>query len=83
MDNALYALAVARKAYNVQVHDDLVFADEASNNAEECSNSDNPDEEGHHTHDYPDDTSGSNTSTGDKSGRTSFSSDEDPGWRNE
>ncbi|CAL5222489.1 g4863 [Coccomyxa viridis] len=67
----------------VYVHDDLVFANEASDSADECYDSDNPDEEGHHTHDYPDESSGNEASTGDKDSGSSDSSDEQPDWRDE
>ena len=65
------------------MHDDLVFADEASDSADESYDSDNPDKEGHHTHDYPDEASGSDTSLGDKGSRSADSSEEEPDWRDE
>ena len=42
----------------VQVYDDMMFAEEElSDMAEEECDSDNPDEEGHCTHEYPDELS--------------------------
>ncbi len=65
----------------MQVHDDVLFADETSDSAEEYNDSDNPDEEGHYTHDYPDEPSDDDIS--EKRSSRSDSSDEGPDWRQE
>ena len=67
----------------MQVHNDVIFADEASDSADEYNDSDNPDEEGHHTHDYPDNMSSKDTSTGDEGSRSLSRSEDEPDWRDE
>ena len=65
---------------SMQVYDDLVFAEEEpSDTAEEDGGSDNPDEEGHCTHEYPDELSTSDEagSSGGGEGRSLDSSAED------
>ena len=69
---------------SVQVYDDLVFAEqELSDTAEEECDSDNPDEEGHCTHEYPDELSTSDEAESSREGgrRSSDSSAADIGER--
>ena len=69
---------------SVQVYDDLVFAEhEQSDTAEEECGSDNPDEEGHCTHEYPDEPSASDEagSSGGGEWKSSDSSAEDSAER--
>lgn len=64
------------------MHDPLVFGDELSDAAEENYDSDNPDEEGHYTHEYPDELDASDDSSArGGSSKASDSSGEEPDWR--
>ena len=54
---------------SLQVHDDLVFAEQELSDAAEEDDSDNPDEEGHCTHEYPDELSTSDEADSSGEGR--------------
>ncbi len=65
----------------MQVHDKLVFEDEQSGSGDEGNDSDNPDEEGHYSHEYPDEHDvSSDDSSKERSNTSSGSSEEEPDW---